>query len=106
MANQIFTKAHESQIKEQLDTLMHCGTAHILLTCSNLDYTDDYNGIDWYTVRACVPYTLSDPDGNKYEDDKKFEISVGVVRNDKRRKVYTALNRSQHKEPGLKRIAE
>ena len=95
-----FTARQESHIRERLDSLMQCGTAHIFFaevvyeSTDNASYYSDC--IDWYTVRAVLPYALTDcVTGEQCTDDKTYEISVGMYP-DRRRQVLTALDLSQH----------
>ena len=90
-----FTNRQEAQIRKALDSLMRVGTAHIVLTCAVPKYRDDENGVQWWIVKAQVPYRLMTKTGEWYVDDKTYEISVGVTK-DRRRHVYTALDMSQH----------
>ncbi|MDR2489139.1 MAG: hypothetical protein LBD42_06590, partial [Desulfovibrio sp.] len=68
-----FTRAQEAQILKELDRLIQVGTAHICLADVNFDERDEGSGIEWYKVRAYVPYPLvNTATGEEYRDDKCY----------------------------------
>jgi len=98
--NRIFTNQQEAQIRKELNILMQCGTAHIML-CDAVPETETdprwANSVQWFKVTARMPYILRDSQtGKDYTDDKVYEISVGQFIADRNRRVLTSINFNQH----------